>query len=164
MAQHSVKTIHTIVIHCSASREDRNYTFEQLLLDHKARGFQTCGYHIFIRKDGTRHTGRTFSMKGAHVENNNTNTIGICYEGGCDSKMKPKDTRTEAQKKELIVAIKDTLTAIEQAGGDPKKVVIKGHRDFSPDTNKNGVVEPTEWIKACPCFEATPEYQHLTKE
>ncbi len=30
---------------------------------------------------------------------------------------------------------------------------VKGHRDYSPDSNGNGTVEPWEWIKACPCFE-----------
>lgn len=156
---HSVKNIHTIVIHCSASREDKDYTFDQLLADHKLRGFTTCGYHIYIRKSGSVFIGRPLTMKCAHVSNNNTNTIGICYEGGCDSKMKPKDTRTDQQKIQIIASIRLVLKAIQDAGGDVRKVKVKGHRDFSPDTNKNGVVEPSEWIKACPCFDAIPEYE-----
>jgi hypothetical protein len=31
-----------------------------------------------------------------------------------------------------------------------------GHRDLSPDKNGNGVSEPFEHIKACPCFDAIP--------
>ena len=38
---------------------------------------------------------------------------------------------------------------------------IQGHRDFSPDTNHNGVVDPWERIKECPCFDAIPEYADL---
>ena len=29
-----------------------------------------------------------------------------------------------------------------------------GHRDLSPDLNGNGEIEPEEWIKECPCFDA----------
>jgi N-acetylmuramoyl-L-alanine amidase len=31
---------------------------------------------------------------------------------------------------------------------------IVGHRDLSPDLNHNGEIEPEEWIKECPCFDA----------
>ena len=39
--------------------------------------------------------------------------------------------------------------------------MICGHRDFSPDLNGNGIIEPWEWMKACPCFDAIDEYQNL---
>ena len=32
-----------------------------------------------------------------------------------------------------------------------------GHRDLSPDLNGNGEIEPEEWVKACPCFDAEEE-------
>ena len=28
-----------------------------------------------------------------------------------------------------------------------------GHRDTSPDLNGDGVIEPYEYVKACPCFD-----------
>lgn len=31
---------------------------------------------------------------------------------------------------------------------------VVGHRDLSPDLNHNGEIEPEEWIKECPCFDA----------
>lgn len=151
--------VDTIVLHCSATREDKDYTFEDCIRDHKARGFRACGYHIYIRKDGTRHIGRPFDSVGAHAGKiHNPHSIGICYEGGLDSKGKAKDTRTELQKITLIKSIKE---AIAYAGGNVKSIV--GHRDLSPDLNGNGIVEPSEWIKQCPCFEAKPEYQYLLK-
>lgn len=151
------RPVNMIVIHCSASREDRNYTFEQCIRDHKARGFRTCGYHFFVRKDGTVHTGRPLDQAGAHVAMHNRRTIGICYEGGRDSKSEPKDTRTYEQKMAILSLIQE---CIQYSGGNISKIV--GHRDLSPDKNGNGIVEPNEWVKACPCFDAIPEYKHLT--
>ena len=40
---------------------------------------------------------------------------------------------------------------------------ILGHRDISPDTNHNGIVDPWEYIKACPCFNVREEYAELNK-
>jgi len=30
---------------------------------------------------------------------------------------------------------------------------VYGHRELSPDLNGNGIVEPNEWIKQCPCYD-----------
>lgn len=35
---------------------------------------------------------------------------------------------------------------------------VCGHRDLSPDLDGDGEIEPEEWIKACPCFEASKEW------
>ncbi len=164
MATQQLKNINTIVIHCSATKSDSNYTFEQLTRDHRLRGFTTCGYHIYIRKDGTKHQGRPLNVVGAHAgAGHNTNSVGICYEGGLNPKGKAADTRTDKQKEELIFTILDTLKKIKEAGGDVKNVRIIGHRDLSPDKDGDGIVEPHEWIKMCPCFDAIPEYKDINK-
>lgn len=150
------REVDLIVIHCSASREDRDYTFEQCIADHRARGFHTCGYHRFISKDGTVHIGRDFDHVGAHVAGHNGHSIGICYEGGCDSKGKAKDTRTETQKESLKKVITEAVL-----WGEGNITRICGHRDLSPDLNGNGIVEPDEWVKECPCMDASPEYYYL---
>jgi N-acetylmuramoyl-L-alanine amidase len=150
------REVDLIVIHCSASKETVDYSFEQCKKDHLARGFNTCGYHRFISKEGKVHIGRSFDTPGAHVAGHNSHSIGICYEGGLDRNGKPKDTRTSAQKKAIANCI---LEALEYADGKVKR--ITGHRDLSPDLNGNGIVEPDEWVKACPCFESEPEYKHL---
>lgn len=152
-----------IVIHCSASRETANYTFEQCIKDHKARGFRTCGYHFFIRRDGTTHIGRPLNEQGAHVENFNRNSVGICYEGGLDKNGKAKDTRTLEQKASIRKCIYDTLNFFDDYQSI-KDVKIRGHRDFSPDKNGNGIVEPNEWVKQCPCFDAIPYYKDEIKD
>lgn len=78
-------------------------------------------------------------------------SIGICYEGGLDCKGHPKDTRTEWQKHSMRVLI---LTLLKDYPG----CRICGHRDLSPDLNGNGEIEPEEWIKACPCFNAEKDW------
>lgn len=150
------RDIDLIVIHCSASKETVDYTFQQCIKDHKARGFNTCGYHRFISKDGTVHKGREFDVMGAHVAGHNLRSIGICYEGGLDKAGDAKDTRTEAQMEALNQCIKE---AIEYGRGKVKRIC--GHRDLSPDLNGNGVVEADEWVKICPSFEASDEYSYL---
>lgn len=46
-------SVRFLVIHCSATRADRNYTDKQLMRDHKKRGFRTVGYHFYVHKDGS---------------------------------------------------------------------------------------------------------------
>ena len=41
------------------------------------------------------------------------------------------------------------------------KAIIQGHRDFSPDKNHNGIIEPSEFIKDCPSFDAKFAYRNV---
>lgn len=87
-------------------------------------------------------------------QGSNANSIGICYIGGLDADGKPKDTRTEEQKASLFFLLQQLREQFPDA-------MICGHRDFSPDLNGDGIIEPWEWMKACPCFDAIDEYQSL---
>lgn len=42
----STDSVRYIILHCSATRCNSDYTVEQLLRDHRARGFRTIGYHF----------------------------------------------------------------------------------------------------------------------
>ena len=64
---------------------------------------------------------------------------------------KAADTRTPRQKEALHRLVHELLQRYPEA-----KVV--GHRDLSPDTNYNGIVDPWERIKECPCFEVIGEF------
>jgi hypothetical protein len=61
----------------------------------------------------------------------------------------------------LLNSILSVLKAIKDAGGNPKLVKIIGHRDLSPDLDGDGIVEPNEFIKQCPCFDAKVEYKDV---
>ena len=123
-----MRTINLIVIHCSATREDKSFTEYDLDVCHRRRGFNGTGYHFYIRKNGDIKSTRPIERIGAHSRGFNKESIGICYEGGLDCKGQPKDTRTEWQKHSLRVLILALLK-------DYPNCRICGHRDLSPDLN-----------------------------
>ena len=83
------KSVRWIILHCSATREDRDYTVEQMMRDHKARKFRTIGYHFYIRRNGEVTQHRRLLEVGAHCRPYNRCSIGVCYEGGLDSQGRP---------------------------------------------------------------------------
>lgn len=149
-----MRKIKYIVLHCSATKEGVPFGIEDIGRWHRQRGFRKVGYHYVILLDGTIRKGRDIAQVGAHVQGSNANSIGICYIGGLDADGKPKDTRTEEQKASLFFLLQQLREQFPDA-------MICGHRDFSPDLNGDGIIEPWEWMKACPCFDAIDEYQSL---
>mgnify|MGYP002626571150 FL=1 len=151
----SKRTITDIVVHCTASKTDRDYTAEDIRRMHvRGRGWADIGYHYVIRLDGTIESGRDVDIIGAHVSGHNAHSIGIVYVGGLGADGKGKDTRTENQKNTML----NLLLMLRELY---PKARISGHRHFSPDRNGNGTVEPSEWIKECPCFDARWEYRKV---
>lgn len=141
------ENIHTIVVHCSATREGRPVSLADIDTMHKQRGFAMVGYHRLILLDGTVVQGRPYTRQGAHVKGNNLNTLGICMIGGLDEDGKPKNTFTSAQMASLaaeLINLKKLFPSIH---------TICGHRDYSPDLNGDGIITRNEWIKECPCFD-----------
>ena len=147
-----MRQINKIIIHCTASRERQSLTVADIDKMHRARGWNGIGYHYIVYIDGSVHVGRAVEKTGAHVAGHNADSIGICYVGGLDGSGNPRDTRTEAQKD----AIRDLVN--ELCRKYPTVVEVKGHRDYSPDLNGNGVIESFEWLKACPCFDVQSEF------
>ena len=134
-----------LVIHCTATREDRDYTALQLLNDHRLRGFRTVGYHLYIRRNGVVTQHRPLLEVGAHCRPYNHCSIGICYEGGLDPQGRPKDTRTPQQKEQLLSLLVRLKQLFPQAR-------VRGHCEMRGATPK-----------ACPCFLPSAEYAHLDK-
>lgn len=141
----SSASVKYIVIHCSATRSTRDYTAEQLLRDHKTRGFRTVGYHFYIRRDGSVTQHRKLLEVGAHCRPWNRCSIGICYEGGLDADGHPADTRTPEQTEQFILLL---MRIVKIFPG----VRIRGHRDM-----------PGSIPKACPCFDAEGVFGYLEK-
>tara|TARA_X000001382_G_scaffold47933_1_gene32436 strand:- start:238 stop:645 length:408 start_codon:yes stop_codon:yes gene_type:complete len=133
-----MREIEKIIVHCSATPEGRDVSTEEIRQWHLDRGWSDIGYHFVIELDGTVGDGRPVEIAGAHAQGHNSDSIGVCYVGGVDSDMEPKDTRTEEQKESMDDLIRDLLDEYPHA-------VVIGHRDVSE--------------KACPSFDAKEEYR-----
>ena len=136
-----MRKIDMIVIHCSATRADVPLSPRQLEEMHRQRGFDGCGYHYYVRRDGEICTMRPVDRPGAHAKGYNRHSIGVCYEGGLDSNHKPSDTRTLPQKASLVALLRELKQMFPN-------VLVVGHHDLNP-------------MKECPCFNAVTEYRGL---
>ena len=67
MSYSMMRSINLIVIHCSATREDKSFTEYDLDICHRRRGFNGTGYHFYIRKNGDIKSTRPIEKIGAHV-------------------------------------------------------------------------------------------------
>lgn len=153
-----MRTITLIILHCSGTRADRRYSMEQCRDDHiRNRKWKDIGYHYYIERDGTLKNGRPEKEQGAHCNDRNRHSIGVCYEGGLDSHGEPADTRTTAQKHTLWKLLSELHIRYPNA-------IILGHRDMSPDRNGDGCITPEEYLKQCPCFDAMVDYAALQPE
>ena len=47
-----MRVINLIVVHCSATKADRDFTEQDLEVCHRRRGMNGPGYHFYIRKNG----------------------------------------------------------------------------------------------------------------
>ncbi|KAB6084675.1 MULTISPECIES: N-acetylmuramoyl-L-alanine amidase [Bacteroides] len=141
-----MRNIDSIIVHCSATKAGQDFTAADIDCWHRERGFNGIGYHYVVRLDGKLEKGRDVSLAGAHCKGWNERSVGICYIGGLDANGRPADTRTNAQKRVLYQIIMDLQR-------EYNILQVLGHRDTSPDLNGDGVIEPYEYVKVCPCFD-----------
>ena len=118
-----------------------------------------CGYMWIIRTDGTIEKGRAETSIGIHTKGHNTGNVGICLVGGINKKGKAVNNFNEAQMDALHWLVVDIISRRGITIDN-----IKGHRDYSPDLNGNGTIEPSEWVKMCPCFDVNEWLNSLLGE
>jgi N-acetylmuramoyl-L-alanine amidase len=162
------RKISQIIIHCAATPNLKPIKASAIDAMHVMRGFKrhrdaisrfnpsmkAIGYHYVIETDGNIAFGRDLEEIGAHVQGSNANSIGVCLIG--------TDQFTDAQwasLKQLIITIATKLygkptATIQNSLATLKQmnVSIKGHRDYSPDKDGDGIIERNEWLKICPGF------------
>lgn len=141
-----MRHINSIIIHCSATRPEQDIGADIIRHWHQRQGWRDIGYHHIIRRDGTLELGRAETQAGAHVKGHNAHSIGICLIGGIDAQGRPEPNYTQEQLHTLRHLV-DEIKARH-----PIRTIL-GHRDCSPDKDGNGIVEPHEWVKHCPCFD-----------
>ena len=138
-----MRTINLIVVHCSATREDKSFTEHDLDVCHRRRGFNGVGYHFYIRKNGDIKSTRPLERIGAHSRGFNRESIGICYEGGLDPEGHPADTLTPEQFEYLEQLLTKLLKLFPKAQ-------LRGHRDM-----------PGSVPKACPCLDCQSVFRAI---
>lgn len=142
-----------IIIHCAATPNGKSYSVQSIDDMHRRRGFKRTakniaafnsdlkhiGYNFYINTDGLCYYGRGLNEVGAHVRGHNRGTVGVCMAG--------TDKFTDRQ----WVTLKNLIGALEYMYKND--IEIKGHRDYSPDLNKDGKITSNEWTKLCPGFD-----------
>lgn len=146
-----MREIKYIAVHCTAGPQRQ--TIADLQSEFKRKGWKNPGYHYVISPDGKITQLLDEGKISNGVKGYNSVSVNVAYIGGI-ADGKATDNRTDAQKKSLRQLLANLKRKYPEA-------VIQGHRDFSPDANKNGRIEPHEWVKMCPCFDAREEYKDL---
>ena len=150
----TARKITHIFIHCTAGSQSMT---PQELLDffYKKKKWSRPGYHYVVDTKGDITNIWPESKYSYGVKNMNSNSINVAWIGGVD-KTHPNgiDNRTDDQKRSLRHLLKELRKKYPTAK-------IMGHRDTSPDKNHNGIIDPWERIKACPCFDAMEEYKDI---
>lgn len=146
-----MREIKYIAVHCTAGPQRQ--TIADLQAEFKRKGWKNPGYHYVISPDGKITQLLDEGKISNGVKGYNSVSVNVAYIGGI-ADGKATDNRTDAQKKSLRQLLANLKRKYPEA-------VIQGHRDFSPDANKNGRIEPHEWVKMCPCFDAREEYKDL---
>jgi len=137
-----MRDIKRIIIHCSATPEGRDVKAADIKRWHvEGNGWSDIGYHYVVDIDGCVEGGRPIDRQGAHVKGHNKDSIGICYVGGMDKDMNPKDTMTDSQEH----AVRELIYAIRMVTDND--ISIHGHNEFS--------------TKACPSFKVSEKFKDI---
>lgn len=109
--------IEYLVVHTAAAPGDPS--IQDIDRWHRDRGWECCGYHFVIRRDGRLEVGRSTEYQGAHVRGLNARSLGVCCSGNGDV-----EPFTEAQIEALIrLAVRLRLVY----GIEPERMI--GHRE-----------------------------------
>jgi len=132
--------IRFLTIHCAATPEGRDIKADTISQWDKDK-FGQISYHWVIELDGDAVRTLKDNQRAAHVGKNNTGNIGVCYVGGVDKAMKPKDTRTAAQK----AAMRDIIKTYQRLYPG---IIVRGHRDWPGVAKACPSFDVAAWIKA----------------
>lgn len=136
-----MRKVNYIVIHCTATPQTTTIDSIQRYWRNVLK-WRNPGYHKIVEP-----SGKVVELLGDEGVSNgvagyNSQSINISYIGGVDAAGKPIDNRTEAQKEALWDLVIHYKTKYPNAK-------VLGHRDFP------------KVAKACPCFDAIPEYADI---
>jgi len=122
-----------LVVHCSDTPNSHNLKAIDIHKMHLSFGWDGIGYHKIICQNGEIEEGRPTYWVGAHVYENNKNSLGVCLIG--------KDNFNNNQLDTLFLLLKSWELQYPNAE-------ILGHRDFLNTT------------KTCPNFDVKKWWYH----
>lgn len=114
-----MRDLREIVVH--ATLESNEKDLREMDLKHRRDGWFGCGYHYLIRKDGKVEMGRPIEQPGAHAEDFNKYSVGVCVLNNGEF--------TKRQWASLVA----TIASIVKVSPDIKVI---GHRDCSKRSTK----------------------------
>jgi len=109
------KTSLLVLHHAAAS----TCTIQDVHRWHLGNGWIGCGYHYFVRKDGSIWRGRDEDAVGAHSSGYNDVSIGICAEGDFE-----QETMPDVQKQAIIELVRWIVSRYPN-------IAIKKHKDLN---------------------------------
>ncbi len=111
-----MRQITKLIVHCSATPNERDVTVDEIRGWHKQRGWSDIGYHYVIYRNSQIMSGRPVRIVGAHCKGHNTGSIGICLIGNDEFTEKQFDSL-----KRLYSMLRDIFQGM----------TAHGHRDFT---------------------------------
>lgn len=75
------RVVNRVFLHCSASDNPLHDDVSVITQWHNERGFDGCGYHYFIQRNGEVQVGRDLEKTPAAQQGHNMGTIAICLHG-----------------------------------------------------------------------------------
>lgn len=137
-----------ITVHASADEHGSSKDVHSLRDYHvRVKRWSDIGYHFVITAQGIVQQGRPLDIMGAHVYGHNHNNIGICLIGGLKD-GKPSNDYSVKQYAALFKLLVKLCIQYRLP-----YTAVKGHRDWFPDRNGDGVIDKQDWLKDCPCFD-----------
>lgn len=118
----------TVVIHHSAyyARDDLSTLLEVERQHRLERGWADIAYHFLVGMSGTIYEGRDIYVRGTHVENFNTGSLGVCLLGNFQEQYPTSEQLVSTQQLVNWAAQRLELTH------------IAAHRHFNPQTECPG--------------------------
>lgn len=121
------KVTEYIIIHYSATPPSMDVDVTDIDRWHRDRGWNGCGYHYIVKRDGTVQEGRNINDVGAHTKGHNHNSVGVCLVGGVleNDYSKPQLNFTPEQWKALH-------RVVHVLSSEYPEAQVAGHKEFSP--------------------------------
>ena len=131
MIHRKVESVNKTIIHCAGTKTSQKFSVDACRKCHKEEnGWEDIGYHYYIGLDGVLHLGRPVWYVGSHTYGKNTDSIGVCLEGGYNADGTQWEKPLQAQEFTLKILLEVLKVTIP-------KMTIHGHYEFSEKTCPN---------------------------